>query len=103
MKPLILDFKLPRNEDQNPVNYSYDPFESLNVICADGTKKPFIDLDASDVEIMTKTKVERERDDDQFLTELGTKTEMTRERDDRHDVILEMMTKTFTVRERDDR
>jgi hypothetical protein len=103
MKPLILDFKIPRQEELNPVNYTYDPFEALNVIWANGIKKPFIDIDASDVELLTKTKVERERDDDQFLSELGSKTEVRRERDDRHDIILEMMTKTLTARERDDR
>ncbi|WP_218859062.1 hypothetical protein HDF19_19705 [Mucilaginibacter sp. E4BP6] len=103
MKPLILDFKLPRYEEENPVTYTYDHAEALNVIWANGVKKPFIDIDASDVELLTKTKVERERDDDQFLSKLGTKTEAGREKNDSHDIILEMMTKTLTVRERDDR
>ena len=103
MQPLILDFKIARLEEENPIVYSYDHDQSLNIVSIDGQNKPFIDIQSSDVELMTKTKAERERDDDSFLTELGTKTEVLRERDDRADTLLELQTKTFTIRERDDR
>jgi len=103
MRPLILDFKLSRSESENPITYRYDVDESLNVILVDGIKKPFIDIQSNDVELLTKTKIHRENDDDSFLSELGTKTEQLRERDDRHDTILELETKTLQSRERDDR
>ena len=103
MRPLILDFKIFRLEDEHPITYHYDSNQSLNVISLNGTIKPFIDIQTADIELMTKTKVERERDDDSFLAELGTKTEVLRERDDQEDMLLELQTKTFTTRERDDR
>lgn len=103
MRPLILDFKTARLEDENPITYTYDSYQSLNVVTFNGQNKPFIDIRSTDLELMTKTKVERERDDDGFLAELGTKTEALRERDDREDLLLELQTKTFTTRERDDR
>ena len=101
MKPLIFDFQLSRKESDNPILYQYDEDESLNVIFINGEKRPFIDLKAEDVELLTKTLAHREKDDDNFLLELGTKTEAARERDDRHDTILEMLTKTFSTRERE--
>lgn len=100
--PLILDFKLIRKESTLQVNYVYDPQESLNIIYIDGLKRPFIDMEASDVELLTKTKVHREQDDDNLLFDLTTKTRMAREQDDHHSSLIEMATKTFTVRERDD-
>ena len=103
MKPIILDFKLSRSEQNSPIVYQYDSDMSLNVILVDGQKKPFIDLNDSDVELQTKTRAHRENDDESFLLELGTKTEQRRERDDRHDTILEMESKTLAARERDDR
>jgi len=102
MKPLILDFKLPRLEAENPITYNYDPTSSLNVVSVNGLTKPFIDLKFSDIELMTKTRAERERDDDAFLSELGTKTEAHRERDDPSNNLLELETKTLQARERDD-
>lgn len=103
MRPLILDYKTPRLEAENPITYQYDINRSLNVVDIGGLIKPFIDLKATDIELMTKTKIQRESDDDSFVAELGTKTEVKRERDDRHDMILELGSKTLVARERDDR
>ena len=102
MKPLILDFKCLRSEDSTPISYRYCVAESLNVIEINGILKPFIDSNKDDLELMTKTKTNRERDDDHFLYELGTKTEIKRERDDLHDGLIELETKTFVAKERDD-
>lgn len=102
MKHLILDFKVCRQEEDCTLPYEYDQESSMNVITVKSEKKPFIELRSTDVELMTKTKVQRENDDDRFLGELGSKTEVRRERDDPRDTFLELMTKTFTVRERDD-
>lgn len=102
MKHLILDFKICRHEEEATFPYEYDQESSMNVIAVNGEKKPFIDLKSTDIELITKTKVQRENDDDRFFSELGSKTEVKRERDDPRDTFLELMTKTFTVRERDD-
>jgi len=101
MKPLILDYKIVRKQSDVDMFYQYDAKQSLSVITIDGENKPFIEAETSDIEIMTKTRVHRENDDDRFLFELATKTEVKRERDDPRDNFLELSTKTFTSRERD--
>jgi hypothetical protein len=79
MKPLILDYKEIRQETPTVVNYEYDFSQSLNIVKIDGEKKPFIDLNNTEVELLTKTKVHRENDDNHFLFELSTKTEVRKE------------------------
>lgn len=104
MRPLILDYKVSRSEDQLPMLYEYDVAQSLNVIKIDGITKPFIDANPGDVELMTKSKEVRESDDEHFsLLELSTKTLVARERDDeRKDFLMELTTKTRVQREQDD-
>ncbi len=102
MKPLIFDFKVNRHEMNSEMFYEYDMKEALNVVYVNGQKKPFIDVESNDLELLTKTKMHRENDDDNFLFEPGTKTEVRRERNDPNDTFLELTTKTFTKRERDD-
>lgn len=104
MRPLILDYKVSRSEDQHPILYEYDAAQSLNVVNIDGIAKPFIDANSSDVELMTKSKEVRESDDEHFsLLELSTKTLVARERDDeRKDLLMELNTKTRVQREQDD-
>ncbi|HUZ61438.1 MAG TPA: hypothetical protein VMU83_21865 [Hanamia sp.] len=102
MKPLILDFKEKRQDTNVDFIYQYDIESKVNTVTVNGEKKAFIDLETTDLELLTKTRVNRERDDDHFLFELGTKTEVRRERDDHNNIFLELATKTFTTRERDD-
>lgn len=102
MKPLILDFKETRTEDLSFVGYNYDEKKSLNVLNIDGQLKPFIDVASSDLELATKTKIQRESDDSHYIHELGTKTEVKRERDDYSNGLLELATKTFVKSESDD-
>lgn len=102
MKPLILDFKEVRVETNSMIIYEYDNASSMNVIAVNGKKIAFIDLDESDIELYTKTRAQRENDDNHFGFELITSTKIQRERDDLKNSYLEISTKTFTRRERED-
>lgn len=97
MKPLILDFKETRSETSLPIIYNYDYSSCMNIISVHGEKKPFIDMEMEDLEVLTKTKVKNEGDENHSLLELGTKTEVRRERDDLNNVFVELVSKTFTV------
>lgn len=102
MRPLALNFAIDRKEDFS-IPYEYDYFESLSTIEINGSKIPFIDSDTLDVSLLTKTKVNQEREDEHsYQLELTTKTERSRERDDHHSSLLFFQTKTFTAKERDD-
>ncbi len=102
MKPLLLDFSVAREESVAPI-FSYDSELNLNTVLVDGIKVPFVDSNINAIELLTKTKVERESDDEERkLFELETKTEVNRERDDEEISLLELETKTFTEREKDD-
>jgi len=80
MKPLIFDYQILRSGEELPVTYEYDAQQCLNVININGLKKPFIDVNVNDVELMTKTKEDRERDDDhRSFLELETKSNAPRE------------------------
>lgn len=101
MKPLILDFKVSRIASTRPsLKYSFS--KSLTVVHIDGREVPFIEAATNDVQLLTKTKVRQESDDDCLMLELKTKTEVRHERDDLHDSVLELETKTFVRTERDD-
>lgn len=102
MKPIILDYIESRQEINSFLHYEYDATTSMNMAKLDGVSKPFIDMHSNDLELLTKTRVRQESDDDHFLSELGTKTEVKHERDDPKDTFLELATKTFTIRERED-
>lgn len=102
MRPLILDFKVSREEINVPIPYTYSGNEAMNMIEVEGKFIPFIDMDSPNLELQTKTKVHREVDDLHDLLELKTKTEVRRERDDRSDILLELKTKTFVAREKDE-
>jgi hypothetical protein len=102
MKPLILDFIQKRKESEISVKYKYSYHQKLNVTTVNHEEKPLVDIDIQDTELLTKTRVHRENDDEHFHHELGTKTEAKRERDDYRDMFLEFSTKTFTRRERED-
>lgn len=102
MKPLILDYKECRQEINSSLKYEYDVNTCMSMVQLDGKQKPFIEMNSNDLELLTKTKVRQESDDDHFLGELGTKTEVKNERDDPRDTFLELATKTFTIRERED-
>lgn len=108
-KPLILDFKIPREEDNYPIIYSYSYSHSMNMIIQDGMEVPFIDQEIGTVELLTKTKVHREEDDEKtheiitekskLLLEIRSKTLVARERDDPENSLLELNTKTRIQRE----
>lgn len=103
MKPLIFDYLVARSECNTNVQYQYDEAESLNVMNIDGVNKPFIDIDASDIDVVTQTRVMRESSDSFFnMSELATKTKIGGEKEDLHDMLLELKTKTLTVREKDE-
>ena len=102
MRPLILDFKVSRQDVDVSVPYTYSISEAMNMIEVEGQLIPFIDSESPAMELQTKTKVHREADDVRGLLELKTKTENRRERDDRSDNFLELKTKTFVAREKDD-
>ncbi len=103
MKPLIFDFKEKRSDDSPEKIFSYDYKQQLNVVEEKGRTIPFINLSVEQTEMTTKTKRQREEDDQHWLVEMQTKTERKRERDDRPQHTLEFMTKTFTKRESDDK
>lgn len=101
-KPLILDFKIARSEVNSKKPYTYDFDSSMNIVEIDGEKRPFIEMNSLSLDLETKTRVHRERDEDDFLFELETQTKVQSERDDIHNSLLEMETKTLATRERDD-
>ncbi len=104
MKSVILNYAIER-KGSNLKIYKYDFLESLNVISIPGNKSiAFIDSTKQDLELLTKTRAERESDDDTFCSqlELQTKTEVSRESEDALVSLLELTTKTFTNSERDD-
>jgi hypothetical protein len=120
MKPIILDFCTQRKEDQGTLFY-YNNNLNLNVVKVNEKEVPFVNLKTNNLELMTKTdiareadddnildlmtktKAEREQDDDSFFPqELMTKTKVHREQDEGSLNLLELQTKTFTDREQDD-
>lgn len=103
MKPLILDFKVSRTDSlSDALPFTYDHSLSMNIVVAGGSTIPFIEFGRSATELMTKTRANRENDDECFRMEMATKTEVRRERDESSDIMLELMTKTLTTREADD-
>ena len=84
-RPLILDFCENSIQEEKPP-FFYDEDQDINLIKHGNSIVPFIDLDRTYLELMTKTKVKREQDDCPpfpFL-ELLTKTFVDRKQDDEH-------------------
>lgn len=102
MKPLILDFVTPKMNNDFTVPFTYDEEKCVNIVNIDGVDKAFIDLNPSDTDVMTKTKAQRESEDDHFAAmELATKTKYG-ESEDLHDYLMELQTKTLKARESDE-
>ena len=86
-RPLILDFSIPRINENKKLPYFYDTKQNLNVIDVDGRLRPFINADDILLATITKTSVaretrkQREGNDNNYL-ELVTKTEASIESDD---------------------
>lgn len=101
-KPIILDNAVERTGDGSNI-FKYDYSKDMNVVKMENITIPFIDIGESS-ELLTKTKVDRESDDDEFrLLELLTKSAEDRERDDdEYMSFAELVSKTFVDRERDD-
>jgi hypothetical protein len=102
MKPLILEKAVQRTGSTHQI-YKYDNTSDMNVVAVNGQILPFIDIDISNCSLLTETRVNRERDDEEsFVSELLTKTAVDRERDDEEISFLELKSKTYVDRERDD-
>lgn len=102
MRPLILDFKVAREVDPNPISYTYDNELSMNVILRKGEKIAIIDLNSCQEDIGTGTRMQREHDDHVSFSALGTETKIAREHSDYHSKLLDLKTKTLVNRESDD-
>ena len=63
MKPLILDYAVNRIGEYNAI-FEYDMELSLNIVNSDNGKIPFIDISNESVNLITKTKVIGESDDE---------------------------------------
>ena len=102
MKPFITRFG-ERRQKEVPLPGSYCEEWSVWTIQTEVRKIPLVRARTQLKELLTKTEVERERDDaDTLESELRTKTFVERERDDGGSWISELMTKTRTERERED-
>ncbi len=102
-KPIILDNAVERVSDTQNKIFFYNNLTDMNVVKINNQLAPFIEIDNIINELITKTRVERERDDEDIsLLELYTKTEVKREQDDDPLTLVELETKTFKKRERDD-
>jgi hypothetical protein len=102
IKPLIFDYKEVLVDSKCNSVYCYDHDLSLNVVMKDGEKITFISLGIPATELVTKTRVKQEQDDQQSQLELLTKTKVKAEQDDYSNLYLEMVTKTFVKQETDD-
>lgn len=105
--PLLAKTAVPRTGSDNLPGY-YSPLHDMWVVETIDGVKPIITRGALD-ELLTKTKVNTEEDDDSFVTlETLTKTYATPESDDdlsnngRGSHLLQLVTKTDTVVEEDD-
>jgi hypothetical protein len=92
-RPLLLDFSVPR-VGENHTCYSYDKDLDMNIVKLEGKKIPFISYDSNEAELLTKTEVKPEQDDDMInCLELTTKTRVRREQDDESfNIALELLT-----------
>ena len=79
-RPIILDNVSARSTDCATPSFFYDREQDMSVVKRGHEGLPFIESATSASELMTKTEVFRERDDD--ITELYSKTFVERERDD---------------------
>ncbi|MCQ3024232.1 hypothetical protein NLO85_27845 [Pseudomonas savastanoi] len=105
--PLLAKTAVPRTGSDNLPGY-YSPHHDMWVVETPDGIKPIIARGALD-ELLTKTKVNTEEDDDSFVTlETLTKTYATPESNDdlsnngRGSHLLQLVTKTDTVIEEDD-
>lgn len=81
-KPLILDFAIERKKISS-VKIEYDYLKSMSFVKINDISHPFIETKHSNIELLTKTKVHQERDDEEInFLELQTKTFISQERDD---------------------
>lgn len=106
MKPLILDYSVERTGEYS-AQYEYDDTLSLNVIRANDTVLPFIDITNDDINLTTVTKVLNESNTEAdcyntSLLEMITKTRVMQEAEDTPSYLLEVTTKTLVKQESDD-
>lgn len=103
-RPILLDNACTRSTIDDKHIFIYDIQSDINVIKTEEGTIPFISLGQASIEAQTETRVQRESDDIEYNTmELMTKTEVLRERDDEQSFFsAELFSKTFVDRERDD-
>lgn len=104
MRPLILDYAIDRTGEYNQI-FEYDDTLSMNIVNTKNGKIPFMDIQNTDLLLITKTRVIGEADDDSniCMLELETKTKVIQERDDDDAMqLLQLETKTFAKQESDD-
>jgi hypothetical protein len=104
ISPFLVKFAIKRSPT-NPLPGHYSEKRSLTVIKLKNEYIPLIEAGTQLAELLTKTKVDRESDDNDIgsLPELMTKTFIERERDDDlSSIIKETLTKTEVERERDE-
>jgi len=117
-RPLILDFSIPRINENKKLPYFYDTKQNLNVIDVDGRLRPFINADDILLATITKTSVARETtdDDEEMATDrrreneglnltkkcLEIETDTRKQREGNDNNYLELVTKTEASIESDD-
>ena len=104
-RPIILDYVSTRATDNEIPAFYYDREQDINMMESKEGRIPFIYTTKENIMLKTVTRIVRESDDVDFtLGELMTKTEVSRERDDEcnYEKVCELYSKTFVDRERDD-
>lgn len=101
-KNLLLEF-CSCCKEQNSHSFYYDHQRKMNMINISGKEIPYIDTTKELINLITKTNILGEADDNSNGSEEWTKTEIKRESDDYHAVfgLTEIDTKTFIKKEED--
>lgn len=102
MKPLIFENAIDRIEKIN-THYEYDFDQSLNLISLNNKRQAVIDLNSSNLSMITKTKVNVESDDfDMTMLDLQTITRVRQESNDEYNLFVWNNISTYVKKERDD-
>lgn len=105
MRPLILDFAQPLNNNDKDVKspYLYDEELNLNVIRNCSSRVPFVEINSRKLELITATAKRREASDDDCVQYyLQTETRVKNESIDEISHTLELTTRTNVIRESND-
>ncbi|MDR9767203.1 hypothetical protein RJP56_14160 [Shewanella baltica] len=104
-KPFILHYATQRVSSSSP-SLGGHYCDQLHMWVEDGTNTPIINIvNAKNAELLTKTNVQVEQDDESFSLEMLTKTKVNVESDDMDNKLChlsELLTKTDVIQESDD-